>query len=105
MSFTHKNEVCTPCTHLIFSEKFDLSDLIDQATLEADWSFGLRMRDPENNLIGKIKQSLFLNPLIRLDLGVLILAVDKGGAAMKNLIMRIAKALVDNPEQVYVTVV
>jgi len=36
----------------------DSSDLIDQATLEADRSFRLRMRDRENKLILKIRQSL-----------------------------------------------
>ena len=36
----------------------DSSDLIDQATLEADRSFRLRIRDRENKLIRKIEQSL-----------------------------------------------
>jgi predicted RNA-binding protein YlqC (UPF0109 family) len=42
----------------------------------------------------------FISPSIGLDLVFLILTIDKGGAAMKHLITRIAKALVDNPEQV-----
>jgi DnaK suppressor protein len=36
----------------------DSPDLIDQAALEADRSFKLRMRDRENKLIRKINQSL-----------------------------------------------
>ena len=36
----------------------DSSDLIDQATLETDRSFRLRMRDRENKLIRKIEHSL-----------------------------------------------
>lgn len=43
---------------LFLESTVDSSDPIDQATLEADWSFRLRMRDRENKLIRKIKQSL-----------------------------------------------
>ena len=43
---------------LLSESTADSSDLIDQATLEADRSFRLRMRDRENKLIRKIKQSL-----------------------------------------------
>jgi DnaK suppressor protein len=43
---------------LLLESTVNSSDPIDQATLEADWSFRLRMRDRENKLIRKIKQSL-----------------------------------------------
>ena len=36
----------------------DSSDFMDQATMEADRSFRLRMRDRENKLILKINQAL-----------------------------------------------
>ena len=36
----------------------DLSDFMDQATLETDRSFRLRIRDRENRLIRKIEQAL-----------------------------------------------
>ena len=44
-------------SHLLESTA-DSSDLIDQATLEADRSFRLRMQDRENKLIHKIEKSL-----------------------------------------------
>ena len=40
---------------LLLESAVDSSDPIDQATLEADWRFRLRMRDGENKLIGKIQ--------------------------------------------------
>jgi DnaK suppressor protein len=43
---------------LLLESTVDSSDFIDQATLEADRSFRLRMRDRENKLIHKIEQSL-----------------------------------------------
>lgn len=43
---------------LLLESTVDSSDFIDQATLEAEWSFRLRMRDRENKLIRKIRQSL-----------------------------------------------
>ena len=43
---------------LLLDSTVDTSDSIDQATLEADRSFRLRMRDRENKLIRKIEQSL-----------------------------------------------
>ena len=44
-------------SHLLESTA-DSSDLIDQATLETDRSFRLRMQDRENKLIHKIEKSL-----------------------------------------------
>ncbi len=43
---------------LLLESTVNSSDLIDQATLEADQSFRFRLRDRENKLIRKIKQSL-----------------------------------------------
>jgi DnaK suppressor protein len=43
---------------LLLESRVDSSDFVDQATFEADWSLRLRMRDRENKLIRKIKQSL-----------------------------------------------
>ena len=43
---------------LLLESATDPSDFIDQATLEADRSFRLRMRDRENKLIRKIIHSL-----------------------------------------------
>jgi DnaK suppressor protein len=43
---------------LLLESTVDSSEFIDKATFEADRSFRLRMRDRENKLIRKIKQSL-----------------------------------------------
>ena len=43
---------------LLLESTADSSDFVDQATIEADRSFRLRMRDRENKLILKIEQSL-----------------------------------------------
>ncbi len=42
----------------LLESTMDSSDFMDQATLEAERSFRLRMRDRENKLIRKIRQSL-----------------------------------------------
>jgi len=42
----------------LLESRGDSSDVVDQATLEADRSFKLRMRDREKKLIHKIEQSL-----------------------------------------------